>query len=227
MTNFGSSVRQIAVVTLRAVGYPGADITVMLNGDTPRLDGGIAKYNQVARPRRRDSLEFDSEDPLKLNFGVMFDAFPDGEVESLVGRLYGWAAKVALDEPPIVHVSGPLPYTQLDYKITKITDDGVVERRADGLRCRQELKLELTEFVAEDIIVANVSPVAAAVTATSTSTTSTAPASSGTVTVKKGDTLYGIARAKLGNGNRWPEIASKNGIRDPKRIQPGQVLQLP
>ncbi|MFZ5987087.1 MAG: LysM peptidoglycan-binding domain-containing protein [Bacillota bacterium] len=44
--------------------------------------------------------------------------------------------------------------------------------------------------------------------------------------VKPGDTLWAIAQKEYGNGSRWKEIASKNGIKDPKRLQPGQRLVL-
>ncbi|GIF21833.1 nucleoid-associated protein YgaU [Actinoplanes tereljensis] len=48
-------------------------------------------------------------------------------------------------------------------------------------------------------------------------------------TVSLGDTLSGIAAAKLGNSNRWPEIFTLNRaiITNPDRIIPGQVLVLP
>ncbi|WP_250031205.1 LysM peptidoglycan-binding domain-containing protein [Paractinoplanes maris] len=50
-----------------------------------------------------------------------------------------------------------------------------------------------------------------------------------TYTVQAGDTLFGIAEAKLGNGNRWPQIYALNQavIRDPDRIFAGQVFVLP
>ena len=47
-----------------------------------------------------------------------------------------------------------------------------------------------------------------------------------TYTVKKGDNLWNIAKKQLGDGTRYREIARKNGISDPNRIYPGQVLQL-
>jgi nucleoid-associated protein YgaU len=47
--------------------------------------------------------------------------------------------------------------------------------------------------------------------------------------VVTGDTLFGIARVQLGDGNRWPEIFRLNSdvIDNPDRIIPGQVLVLP
>lgn len=49
-------------------------------------------------------------------------------------------------------------------------------------------------------------------------------------TVKKGDTLYGIARTQLGDEDRWREIYNLNKTTigsNPHRIYPGQVLRLP
>lgn len=50
-----------------------------------------------------------------------------------------------------------------------------------------------------------------------------------TYTVKSGDTLWGIAKTILGNGNRYNEIynLNKDKIQSPNLIFPGQVLVLP
>ena len=50
--------------------------------------------------------------------------------------------------------------------------------------------------------------------------------SSETYTVKKGDTLWGIATAKLGNGARYPEIKALNGLTS-DTITTGQKLKIP
>lgn len=48
-----------------------------------------------------------------------------------------------------------------------------------------------------------------------------------TYTVKTNDSLWKIAAEQLGNGARYTEIASMNGIKDSNLIYPGQVLKLP
>ncbi|NUP37043.1 MAG: LysM peptidoglycan-binding domain-containing protein, partial [Streptomyces sp.] len=48
-----------------------------------------------------------------------------------------------------------------------------------------------------------------------------------TYTVGKGDTLWSIAASKLGDGNRYKEIAKLNGLRDADAITPGQELTIP
>ena len=50
-----------------------------------------------------------------------------------------------------------------------------------------------------------------------------------TYTVKKGDTLWGIAKKYYGNGAKYPTIydANKDKIKNPNLIYAGQVLTLP
>ncbi len=45
-------------------------------------------------------------------------------------------------------------------------------------------------------------------------------------TVKKGDTLWAIAKQYLGDGSRYPEIASDNLIQNPNLIFPGQEVRI-
>lgn len=52
-------------------------------------------------------------------------------------------------------------------------------------------------------------------------TTKTVP---GEYIVKKGDTLYFIAKDIYQDGNKWRDIANKNGIKDPKSLKVGQRL---
>jgi 5'-nucleotidase len=49
----------------------------------------------------------------------------------------------------------------------------------------------------------------------------------GAYTVKKGDTLYSIARSRYGDGKQWQKIASANpGVR-PETLKVGQTITLP
>ncbi len=45
-------------------------------------------------------------------------------------------------------------------------------------------------------------------------------------TVKAGDTLWAIAKRYLGDGSRYPEIASDNNIQNPNLIFPGQEVRI-
>lgn len=46
-------------------------------------------------------------------------------------------------------------------------------------------------------------------------------------TVTEGDDLPSLARAGYGTPHAWREVAEANGIEDPLRIKPGQVIYLP
>ena len=46
-------------------------------------------------------------------------------------------------------------------------------------------------------------------------------------TVKKGDTLWGIAKKYYGNGSKYPTIAKANNIINPDNIKVGQKLLIP
>lgn len=45
-----------------------------------------------------------------------------------------------------------------------------------------------------------------------------------TYTVKKGETLWNIAKKLTGNGNNYLKIAEKNGLKNPNKIYPGMKL---
>jgi len=47
------------------------------------------------------------------------------------------------------------------------------------------------------------------------------------VTVKKGDTLYGISRTFSGYGYYYPQILLFNDIKDPNKIYPGTIFKVP
>ena len=49
----------------------------------------------------------------------------------------------------------------------------------------------------------------------------------GPYTVKKGDTLYSIARSRYGDGKQWQKIASANPGLRPETLKVGQTITVP
>lgn len=54
-----------------------------------------------------------------------------------------------------------------------------------------------------------------------------ADATAANYTVKRGDTLFRIAKARYGDGKRWKQIASANPGVSPSTLKAGQVLVIP
>jgi 5'-nucleotidase len=49
----------------------------------------------------------------------------------------------------------------------------------------------------------------------------------GSYVVKKGDTLYAIARQRYGDGKQWQKIASANPGLSPTSLKVGQTINIP
>ena len=47
------------------------------------------------------------------------------------------------------------------------------------------------------------------------------------VSVQRGESLWKIAERELGDGTRYKELASTNGIKNPRNIKPGTMLEIP
>lgn len=52
-------------------------------------------------------------------------------------------------------------------------------------------------------------------------------ADTGHYTIKKGDTLYSIAKNRYGNGNQYTKIVSANPGLDPSKLKVGQTIVIP
>ena len=62
-----------------------------------------------------------------------------------------------------------------------------------------------------------------------TATVAAAPAAAtgGSYTVKKGDTLFSIAKSHYGNGNQYTKIVAANPGLSPQKLKAGQTITLP
>jgi len=83
----------------------------------------------------------------------------------------------------------------------------------DGIPLRAKLNVTLKEYRPVEVQVRE-SPTAS-------------PDFEKTYVVRRGDTLSGIAGAVYRDVSVWREIARANSIRDPRRLEPGWVLNLP
>lgn len=211
-------------ITLTPLSYPNAALTLPLGKQRPLFSDGIAQWDSIPRPRRRALTEFTGELPLKYTFDVMLNAFPDGDVEPYIRRIVGWLSIGPLPyQPTLLKVTGPIVYPDINYYLSRCDqiEEGMVHNEA-GRICRQYLGLEITEYVAPDLVVQSPPPAQAA----QKRAEEKKPAER-TYTVVAGDTLWAIATRLLDKGQRWNEIAEKNSIRDPRTLKVGTVLKVP
>jgi nucleoid-associated protein YgaU len=198
---------------------PGDKIVFLFNPTQYSLDAS----NQIAEigvpGLRAPVLQFVRGAGRTLSVDVFLDAYEQrelggrtvGEVTDLAESVYGLLA-------PTTETGAP-PVCMFAWKDRRL--QCVVDRisgrftvfRADGAPLRATLSLTLREYVDAAVIVRR----GAAAMGGAASTHE----------VQAGDTLFAIAQRAYGNGNRWREIASANGIANPRKLQPGTVLVIP
>ena len=83
----------------------------------------------------------------------------------------------------------------------------------DGIPLRAKLTMALREYRPEAIL--------------ATQTSLQSPNVEKTFVVRRGDTLASISQALYRSPAYWRELAAANGITDPRRLRPGQVLTAP
>lgn len=216
---------------LRQVVPVGTSIVFALDPATVTPGGGVGGWAEVTHPKRPSSIEYVGQPLRTLTIDALFD---------------GWQRQASVEEPlRILDVWGSIPpgrteppVLQFDYAnygaLRWVVNDlarGDLLRRADGLRVRQFITIELLEYRETAIFLSPVKRAAPAPSrpgAPGRPSSGPAVAPSGrTYTVKAGDTLQRIAQQQLGKASRWPEIARLNNLRDPNKIKVGQKLRLP
>lgn len=191
------------------------------------LTGGVGGWNEVARPRQVAGTEFTGTPLYKLTFTLQLDGYIEGRsIEGEIAQYESWGQAAPGKEPAVLQLHYGI-YDRLRWVIQDVVPTETL-RRSDGHRVQAKVQLSLLEYqgltaqrtaadsVRSTIIAANVA----------SGQTHKNPTLS-TYTVVKGDTLMLISAHKLGNANRWKEIASLNKIKDPIHLHIGAKLKLP
>ena len=108
-----------------------------------------------------------------------------------------------------------------------LEDYDLIEDANDGLDVTLDIKLKeynsygtsIFKKVAESVV-------GTALSLVTKSRDSSSKTTNKTYTVKKGDTLWGIAKREFNDGQKYKDIAKLNNIANPNKIQVGQVLRL-
>ncbi|HEY0638292.1 MAG TPA: LysM peptidoglycan-binding domain-containing protein [Pseudonocardiaceae bacterium] len=127
-------------------------------------------------------------------------------LSAATGGVMNLAAKL----PTLIFTWGPLIYevclTNADINYVRFTEGGDPIRAKVTITMREQPSL---------------------LAILSTNPTSGGLPGRGRHTVSAGENLQSIATATYGSPNRWRAVAEANGIDDPARVRPGQVVYLP
>jgi hypothetical protein len=97
-----------------------------------------------------------------------------------------------------------LVLTKVDVEYTRFTSDGIATRASVSLGCKVKVPAPAKQ----------------------NPTSGGDPDRSGRRMIA-GENLQGVARERYGDPRRWRQIADVNGVDDPLRVRPGDVLYLP
>lgn len=219
-------------VRIVQVDPPGPE--VVAEWDPPDLGrgGGDPRWDVYQRPGRVDGQEYVGQELHSRAITLTFDGWGRSgrgrhlSVERQCQIVHAWSLPVGGHGsgtwPPRLRVAYG-PWQQQLWRVERLR--WAAPLIINGTRVRQDVTIELREYLAPALLLSPVEQ--AAQNAGGESVYGRRPGSGRTYTVVPGDHLYGIALAQLGDAARWPEIAELNDITDPYIIQPGDVLQLP
>ena len=212
------------IVIFQQVKPSGPRVEALL-GDGPAIASANGGWTTTARPKRKSMTTWAGYDPYTMSILIVLDGWvKNSHVEDGIEQLRRMmrVPTRATGAPPVIRVIGPVPMSSLRWVIQGITPAEEIRRETDGARLRAFMTVELLEYVpAEVLTVDTPSPAKAA------QERNPEKGSTRTYVVKKGDTLWEIAQEFLGAGTRWPEIATMNDIRDPRRLSVGARLRIP
>lgn len=192
------------------------------NGDTHDV-AGLGEINVIKAPKLKE-ISFSSVFPADMSNAIQSAGFE--QPADFIQRIEDWMNK----KRPIrfIYVSDTLKIN-IPVSIEKFT-----YKEVGGAVGDFEYDLEIKEYVfytAKKVVFAK--------TATATGTKKVATKKEPkrtdervkpkTVAIKKGDTLFIIAKKNLGDGSRYKEIQKLNGITDAqaKKLKIGTVIKLP
>jgi nucleoid-associated protein YgaU len=224
---------------------PPLSVTALLSDQRPDVTSGYGGWNEVARPRRKPITSWVGQPALRLTLGILLDEFADGlSIERQIAQLerMGFPAGSNADPPQvrITATGSAIPYQDRIWVMDSI-GFGDAEMNDFGNRTRQNMTLNLLEFVADVYVSPAVRRQAKAKSAkpkkgaavkrtkikAKSRTATRASRTTTTVTAFNGEDLLSIAARELGDASRWTEIAQLNGLRDPRAVVMGQEIRLP
>jgi len=206
---------------------PRLRVVCKLGAESATPGGGVGGWQSLELAGRADAIEFGSTPGRTLSIPILLDGLTelrsveaDIEMLYLMGRPPERSPRGTL--PPVVRVGGMVPGTGREWVIGSIDEGKELWDGRQMSRVQIWATVNLLEYALAEVVVIRRS-----------SASGKAAKSSGTYTVRRGDTLASIARDRMGASTATLIAAAVralkelNKIRDPKSIRPGDTLRIP
>lgn len=199
---------------------PDGDQTLecMFNPTTYRLSQRVDVHHDELAARPGGNWQYVGTSAMTLSMQLFFDDFGSakGDVTPKIATLLKWQLPTSKSgkrpAPPLINFQwGNKQLSAFQGVLTEVAVNYKLFRK-DGTPIQAEVDITIE---GEETEVARGNP------------TSHAIDSRRARTLTAGDSLQSIAYQELGNATYWRAIAELNGIDDPLRLVPGQVLLIP
>lgn len=190
----------------------GASVLCYRGDATPKLISGGARYNVVNRARRKSTVQWDGDDPYRMDVPILLDGWMmQISVENDISKLNMMMRSIGDLIPPVkVFVDGAVPVKGGKWVIETIDWGDMViwsaKQSTKGYRLRQDAVLHLLQFVEPKVL-----QVATPNTATPK-------------VVKSGESAAKIARD---HNTTVAALLKANNLRDAKQIKAHMRLVVP
>jgi hypothetical protein len=201
-------------------GTNGMSVMCYRGQEAPKLMSGGARYSVVDRARRKSTIQWDGDDPYRMDLPILLDGWMGHtSVEHDVALLNNMVRSPGdLIPPPQVYIDGAVPVKGAKWVIETIdwgdmviwSNDNPRANQGDfhghGYRVRQDAVLHLLQFLEPKVLQVST------------------PNMSIPITVKAGETAASIAKD---NNIPVADLLRANNIRDGKTIKTGIQLVIP
>lgn len=203
----------------------GAKVTIPLAPQAVAHDGFGPEFTLLPRPGRKPLVV--SDGPAARTYSYTIDVLSTADPEASV--------EAVLEALELIRASGARCTVSLSrleqglWRMSALTINSVARQHFTNAITHASVSMGFTEVLDPVVAVGPLTGgavVAPQVPAPATPAAVAAP-SPERYTVKRGDTLSGIAVRFYGRADRYREIAAASGVRDPNKITPGQVLTIP
>lgn len=213
-------------VLFRATDDERLSILCELGPKLPLARDYTAEWDIVERHGRTSLTRFSGFQPAQYAIDVVLDSYAEGKsvthAAQVLGALAGAGTLATGGRPPLVDVIYGTNQRR-GYVVTGIDwdEEATIHDNEADATVRLEGTVSVMQHVGANGLTSR------SLAAAKAERRRKGRKARKTYTVRSGENLITIARTKLGDAGRWPELAKLNDLRDPRAVKAGAVIRLP